>query len=140
MTTETNEMAVPAFMERLGSSKVAMVQRAAVALGRLGDERAVSALIDALVTEHKVKVGGGNPGSVGVGFGRSSSGDAGLNSFSAGGRAKIVTIASENREVLDALVSLTDPANYSFQYDEVAWRQWYSSQSTPGEIDLRRFE
>ena len=132
--------AVPAFMERLRSSKHVMVQRAAVALGRLGDDRAVSSLIDALVTTHKVKVAGGNPGSVGVGFGTSSSGDAGVNSFSAGGKPRIVINQSKNREVLDALVSLTDPANYSFQYDEVAWRQWYSKQSTPTEINLRRFE
>ena len=132
--------AVPAFMERLGSSNNVLVRRSAVALARLGDERAVSALIDALVTEHKVKVGNRNPGSIGVGFGNSRAGNAGINSFSAGGRPRIVTIQNENQEVLDALVSLTDAANYGFQFDELVWRKWYSRNSTPSEINLRRIE
>jgi len=129
--------AVPAFTERLRSSDNELVRRAAVALGQVGDQRAISPLIDALVTEHKQKIGGGNPGAIGIGFGDPRSGNGG-NTLSAGGRPIIRKAHVKNREVLDALVSLTDQSNYQLQYDKESWRNWYADQTTPRGINLRR--
>lgn len=53
---ERFELALPALMQALQHPSNEIVLRAAVALGEIGDERAVTSLIDALVTSHSFKV------------------------------------------------------------------------------------
>jgi hypothetical protein len=107
-----------------------IVNRAAYCLKELGDASAVSALIDALVTTHKTKVGksgGGDPYS--VGFGSDNAGGGGLNAgpggLGVGGGPKVITEHLRNTEVLDALVNLTGA---NFGYDAQAWKYWLTSQ------------
>jgi len=49
-------IAVPYFIRELGNESVVVVRRAADGLQRVGDERAIPALVNALVTTHRYKV------------------------------------------------------------------------------------
>jgi hypothetical protein len=116
------------------------VNRAAVGLARMKDPSAIPALIDAVVTKHKktVNVGGGGPGRIGAAFrpGGGVGGPGGLNV--GGGGPKVYEFEYQNREVLDALVSLSEGAN--FQFSKEKWRNWYARLNTPPNINLRRSE
>jgi len=88
------------FLESLRHEQNGVVNRAGVALGRLGDRSAVDSLIDALVTLHRV-----------------------LAKIPTEGEAIQVRIVSfENRDVLSALKALT--ATNGYGYDKRAWKQW----------------
>ncbi len=108
------------FVGRLRSADNVEVNRAAVALAALGDPSAVGALIEALVTTHKIKIASGNPGQITTSFGTGGTG------FSVGGGPTVVTQAVQNRQVLDALVTLTGGVNFGF--DQNRWRAWYAAQ------------
>lgn len=128
--------AVAALLAHLHSKDNAKVNRAAAALGRIGDTDAFLPLIEALVTEHKFMVQrgpGGPPGSTSASF--SPTGGSGL---SAGGGPKVETHKVQNQSVLEALVSLTPGKNTNFGYDALKWKQWYAQAHTPDEVDLRR--
>jgi HEAT repeat protein len=118
----------------LRRSDVAMVRRAALALQRLGNESAVRPLIDALVTEHKVVIPPGNPNEINTIFGSGSASSG--TGFSTGSRATVEKRRFANREALDALIQIT---GQNFQYDQDAWRRWYTERDAPlATINLRR--
>jgi hypothetical protein len=125
--------AVPVFVNGLGHKDNYMVQRAAIALARMGDQRAVVPLIDALTTKHKVLVnpGGGSPGGIGATF----SPNGGGGGLSMGGKPKIVEREVENPAVLQALTAMTG-AHHG--YDKATWKAWYTAQNTPLDVNLRR--
>jgi len=127
---------VASLIKLLVSKDNRKVNRAAVGLARMKNPSAIVPLIHALVTKHKFKVttGGGNLNTT---FGKTSGGGGGISGMGVGGgRPKIIEREIQNREVLNALVSLTDGAN--FQYDGQRWKQWYARANTPEHVDLRR--
>ncbi len=130
------ELAVDAFIHSLGSTDNASINRAAVGLQRLVEPRATRPLIDVLVTKHKFKIGKDNPGQISTSFGSGPSG--GGIGFGSGSRAKVVEKPFNNPEVLNALLLLSDGAN--FDYDVARWKQWYALRDTPDPhlVDLRR--
>lgn len=124
--------AVAVFTRALTHKENYMVNRAAVALARMGDERAIIPLIDALTTKHKHLVSqGGAPGGIGASF----SPNGGGGGLSMGGKPKIVEQEVQNPAVLQALTALTQ-AHHGYRKD--AWKAWYAAQNTPRGINLRR--
>lgn len=121
--------AVDVFIALLASKDNKKVNRAATGLERMEDGYATLSLINALVTTHEYLIvpRGGGPG--GLNF--DSSG--GLN---VGGKPKKVKQDKQNASALSALVKLNPGAN--FQYDEDAWRKWYTDTFTTTKVDLRR--
>lgn len=97
------------------------VNRAAVALERLNDRRAVAPLIEALITVHQRRL----PGKL--------SPDATAASFSADGNSSFIQneapqiqiVRVQNQQVLSALTSLTGT---TFGFDQKAWRYWYNQE------------
>ncbi|MEL6106974.1 MAG: tetratricopeptide repeat protein [Planctomycetota bacterium] len=85
--------------------------------------------VDALVTEHKVKVGGG-PG-ISTGFG--SNGSSGLGF---GSKEEIRTEYEQHAEAVDLLRQIAPEANH--RYDKAAWRQYFANQLMRSPGDLRR--
>lgn len=123
------------FIGRLRSGNNIEVLRAAVALGHLEAKSATGPLINALVTRHKFKIGGGNPGQMTTGFSSGPGGSPG--SFSMGGQGpKIISRDFHNQAVLDALVSLSGGVNYGF--DVARWKAWYAAQKRLPGLDARR--
>jgi hypothetical protein len=122
------------YVERLRSKDNVQVNRAAIALARMKDPAAIRPLIDALVTRHQFKVvTGGGPGSMGAGFGNDGGG-----SFSAGGGPRLVSRDIPNAAVRDALSVLSDGKDFDF--NEVAWKNWYAAQKKGPALDARRGE
>ena len=118
------------FVPSLKSSDNATINRAARALGRLGNPAVIPHLIDALVTKHRRVMTG--PG-LSVGQGSGSSG------LSAGGGSKVIEYPVKNADVLTALTMLA-PGSVNFDYDKSHWRRWYARQKMPRRYDLRRDE
>lgn len=118
---------VPAFVSELRSGSNTNVRRAAYVLGKLGDESVVLPLIKALRTKHTKLVGGAGNGNINVNR------NGGLSVGRT--KPKKVDVYLKNREVLSALVSLTDK---DFEYDQHRWLAWYLSLTTPPNLDLRR--
>ena len=121
---------VAAYVAALKSDSNVRINRAARALGRLGDKSAVGPLIESLVTTHMVKEGDDNPNSINAAF----SPQAGM-AFSMGSSARKVQRTFNNQPVLDALVALT---GVNLNFDQKAWKTWYASQKTKTPIDVRR--
>ncbi len=117
------------------------VNRAAYCLKELNDDSVVSALIDALVTTHKTKIGSDSGGDqYTTTFGNSPSGGGGMSAspggLGIGGNApKILVQHLRNIEVLDALVSITGA---NFGYDTQAWKYWLTSQQKAPAANVRR--
>ncbi len=118
------------FASHLRSKNNVMVNRAAVALRTLDNPAAVAALIDALVTVHEKKVVSGS-GQTSAGFDNRSGGG-----LSMGSTTKIYKIPIKNRDVLDALISLTKGANFDYNVD--AWKNWLDAQKPKRAVDARR--
>jgi hypothetical protein len=129
-----DSQAVAAFIKALGSNNNQLVKRAAVGLSYMKDLDAVRPLIAALNTQHK-RVVDPNAGQIGAAFGRN--GQSGGPALSVGGGPRVVQRTAKNREVLDALVSLTGE---NFQFDEAQWHRWYVESNTPPVNSLRRSE
>lgn len=123
--------AVEYFIGRLESENNAEINRAAQALRHMQDATTVAPLINALVTVHKYKITTGSPGQTSTTF--SNAGPGGL---SVGSQTRVVTQRKQNREVLDALVALTEGINFGF--DVARWKAWYSTQITRPNLDARR--
>ena len=121
-------LAVPPLIAALAGPDNGRINRAAAALGRLGDPRAVEPLIAALVTSHTT-VTAGNGGKTSVTF---TPGSGGL---ALGGGPKAATTTMQNRSALEALTTLTD---VNFSWNVAAWRHWLAEQGLPPETDLRR--
>jgi hypothetical protein len=118
------------FVSMLRSKDNTLVNRAAMALGRMKDTSAVGPLIEALVTTHKFKVttGTGNPNSMSTTFGSGGGGSPG--GFSFGGGTQVVTNHISNQPVLDALVALT---GQHYGFDKQSWKYWFATQKR-GEV------
>lgn len=131
------ELAVDAFINSLGSKDNAVVKRAGYALQQMPEERSTRPLINALQTKHTYKIGKDNPGQISTSFGGSGSGGGGIG-LGSGGSAKTVTEVVNNREVLDALLAITEGAHAEFQFNQELWRRWMATRDLPPVVDLRR--
>jgi len=117
------------FVGRLRDKDNAIVNRAAQALQRMGDPSAIPALIDALVTRHKIFIPGTRPPTgMAAGFSSSSTGKSGMSfgAGSGGDTPKVVERPFSNPAVLEALVELSGGQN--FGYDVRLWKHWYATQ------------
>ncbi len=129
------------FVKELGHKDNRIVNRAAVALGKIGDPSAVAPLIDSLITVHKFKeVKKGGPGSMTTTFGTGpgGSGAPGGGGLAMGGGPKIYRVPFRNSNVLDALVILT---GQNFNFDQPTWKRWYTiqqQQNAAGLVNPRR--
>jgi len=124
------------FVGHLDDDENHKVQRAAVALGYLKDPTSTGPLIDALVTTHKRTVGkGGGPGSMTTTFGAGPGGSGAPGGISMNQRPKVIKFDVPNQPVLDALALITGK---NFGFNKQAWREWYSDEQTPEEVNLRR--
>lgn len=124
------------FISKLHDKENAMVNRAALALGRLNDRKAISPLIEALMTDHIHVVAPAQPGMA-AGFGSFNGGPVGGFSVGGGG-PKMVRQTYKNPQVLDALVQLSGGPN--FDYDRDAWKAWYASRKKSLSLNARRDE
>jgi hypothetical protein len=116
-------LAVPTLVAALKSADNAQVNRAAEALGRLGQPSAIGPLIEALETQHVVVTGDGTPeGSTSATFTPAGGG------LSMGGGPKQHRVAVRNNGVLEALVALTGT---NFAWDTPAWRAWRANRESP---------
>jgi hypothetical protein len=122
---------VAPYAKLLKSPENVFVNRAAVALGSIGDKSAMGPLIDALVTEHK-KVTGGNSGG---GDTMSFSPTAGGFSFGGGGPT-VTKYQLRNPDVLSALVRLSGGETFGYEADR--WRAWLATQTAAQQVNLRR--
>jgi hypothetical protein len=117
------------FVAALRSSNNETVNRAADALAVIGGETTLGALVDALVTTHKFRVGnegGGDTYSMNTATGQHSFG---------GGGPKIIRQDVQNPRVLQALIALSGE---NFNFDETGWRSWLASLQIEEQFDLRR--
>jgi hypothetical protein len=124
--------AVPVYIKALKSNDNAIVNRAAVALGSLGDTGAMGPLIDALITEHKRIVGNPSQGDT-----YSLSPSDGSFGFGGGG-PKVLKGELRNPDVRSALVKLAGGADFDFDAD--AWRAWLGARNKIQTANLRRDE
>lgn len=141
------DKALPAYAKALKNGVNAIVNRAGVALGEMGNDTVIPPLIDALVTRHSYTIIVPDPG---VGGFRADGGmtdptqtplppsiaaqlatgqlpyGVQVNSPLAP-RTKEVPVErdEENPDVLNALTLLTGE---NFGFDEPAWRSWYNAQ------------
>jgi hypothetical protein len=116
-------------LQALKSGNNELINRAAVALAKIGDPVAIGPLIDVLVTVHKEKVSD-NSGKMAINM---SGGNSGLG---IGGPPKFVNREVKNADVRVALIQLTRIAG--FEYDQQAWRDWLADQAKSRRIDMRR--
>ena len=119
------------YVRALRSNDNVIVNRAAEALGLIGDRDAIGPLIGALVTKHKVMEGSGPADQHTYVF--TPTGGTAMNMGSSG--AKLVTREVENAAVLAALSKL---AGVNFGFDQAAWRDWLSSEAKAHPVDVRR--
>lgn len=131
---QSNTGAVEAYIKRLKDKDNVMVNRAALGLARMKDQRALRPLIDALVTTHQFLVDPGTGGNISSTFS-----NAGGGSFAfGGGGPKYQERDVQNATVRDALVSLAGGAN--FDYDIRAWKNWLAARKKAEmkNVDARR--
>lgn len=131
LKSKNDPPAVTYFIGRLQSKDNGEVRRAARALRHMESPFAIGPLIDALITTHKETIPARNPGQMSTTF--SNSGGSGL---AMGGGPTVITRRISNRDVLDALVTLTGGANFGF--DVPKWKSWYTSQRSRPDLDARR--
>ncbi len=129
---------VAEYAKSLGSDDNFVINRAAYAFARLGDESVAAPLIEALVTTHTFTYQ--PPSSSGAQTITTSfvndarAGAAGHpplvpntgSGLSMGQSKKTITRRVSNEEALAALLKLTAAPNYG--YNQQAWRQWLESQ------------
>ncbi len=129
------------FVKALGDRDNEIVNRAAEALHRLENPRAISPLIDALVTTHKFKNSNAPIGNMGASFspqgggpGGGGGGGGGLNM--GGNKNKFIKRDLRNLKVRQALVDLSGGQDY--EYDERSWRRWFVNELIHDFVDTRR--
>ncbi len=123
--------AVAYFTGALKNKENVKINRAGVALGELGDKRAIGPLIGALVSVHRDKYQQGGPNTFSPSF--DSGGGVG---FGAGAKSVIVRRNVQNKGVHEGLAKLAGGPD--FGYDERAWTHWYASQKKPAAVPGRR--
>ena len=151
------EQAQAAFIKELRSEYNTIVSRAAAALGRVGDERAIAPLIDALVTTHRYSVPtnerpgtsysyrtdgtfGGNSSNLppeveaAMRTGQLPQGAIVLDSTAPAAPKKLVLVKVDhwNQDVLASLQKIT---KRDFGYDERTWHLWWAAEKTAGGAD-----
>jgi hypothetical protein len=110
------------FVMALKSQDNAKVNRAAIALGSLGDQSVIPPLIDALVTRHNTVLPGSDMISTTFASGGPTNQSGGT--FTSGPTSpQVITQQATNQEVLKTLVRLS---GVSFSFDQQAWRNWYT--------------
>jgi hypothetical protein len=115
------------YIKALKGTDNVTINRAGIALGRLGDRTAIAPLIAALVTTHAKTVGPTNRGagdSYSQSFSSSSDGTGGTN-FRANEGPKTIIYRVQNQHVLDGLSQLT---GVNFGYDARAWQSWHAQE------------
>ena len=157
ITPANFEYAQPAFIKELRSEYNTVLSRAAAALGRVGDERAIAPLIDALITTHRYNVPTNQlpgqsysyrtDGSFGSGSslppevesamrtGQLPQGAIvldGSTSPNAPKKMVLVKVDHWNQDVLAALQKIT---TRDFGYDERTWHLWWAAEKTAGGAD-----
>lgn len=125
------------FVGRLHDKENRIINRAALALGKLKDKKAIAPLIEALMTDHIYQVAAAQPGMTsGIG---GFAGQAPSGGFSFGNNGpKFEKRTHQNEDVLQALVELTGGQNYLYNRD--AWKAWYASQKKAQSLNARRDE
>jgi hypothetical protein len=124
-----SKAAVRQFIKALKHPENLIVRRAAAALERMNDTEATLPLIEALITEHKKIIGGGQ---MSAGFS-----NTGMQGLTMGGRPKPIVILFENEPVLRALTTMHVGVNFGF--DKKRWKDWFIDQNRPKTIvSLRR--
>ena len=115
------------YIKALKETNNVTINRAGIALGRIGDRSAIAPLIAALVTAHAQTVGPMGRGagdSYSQSFSSSSNGTGGTN-FRANEGPKTIIYRVQNQHVLDGLSLLT---GVNFGYDARAWQAWHSQE------------
>lgn len=116
------------FVAALKDAGNAHVNRAAAALGKIGDRSAISPLIDALITTHAQLL----PGRPGAGPNSTTSSFSDSGTFVKQNEGpKVVVAHVQNQHVLDALSKLTGA---SFAFDQRAWRYWHAQEKKSAEV------
>ena len=117
-----------------------IVNRAAEALHRIDDPRAISPLIDALVTTHKFNNLNAPVGNIGAAFtpngGAAAPGGGGGGLSMGGDKNKVIRRDVQNLKVRQALVELSGGQDY--EYDEKLWRMWFVNEQIQDYVDTRR--
>ncbi len=119
------------FVKKLTANKNEEINRAAAALGAIGDVSAVGPLIGSLITEHTKIHTSGNPDQI-----TSSFSPQGGSNLSTGSRTETETRIYRNEHVRNALISLTGKS--AFGYDMDLWKTWYAAQTEAVMVDARR--
>lgn len=128
------------YVESLTDDHNTRLNRAAHALGRLGDQSVISPLIDVLVTTHYVVLQPKLKARTAT-FVNSASQDAsaplGGTGFSSNQPPLVLVQTYRNEEVLQALIVLS---GVNLGFDQPAWRSWLANQNQRNapNVDVRR--
>jgi hypothetical protein len=137
VVTHNYKPAVGRYVQALKSRDNPIINRAASCLAQMKDPTAIGPLIGALVTVHTFEIQKGQPGQMSAGFGSGPGTSGGAFTFG-GSNTETRQVVFENRDVLQALVSLTNGT--TFNYDVAAWKYWFAAQKKPTTMDARRDE
>ncbi len=124
---------VQALNDRKYSNEI--INRAAVALSRIGNPAAISPLIDALVTTHSVPNVNATPGNINPTFGNGPGASGGGLSMG-GQKNKTIRKNISNFKVRQALIDLS--GGQDFEFNEQTWRRWFVKTQKPQYVDARR--
>lgn len=134
------EKPTPAFtdfyIDHLQDKRNPIVNRAALALGRLKDRSAVLPLIDALITRHEYQVAPAGQGGYQATFGSMNGQPLGGGMSFGNNGPKVEVVYHNNEDVLQALVQITGGQNYD--YNVAAWKSWYTGQKRSLSLNARR--
>jgi len=156
---ENFESAQPVFIKELKSASNTVVGRAAVALVRVGDSKAIAPLIDALITTHRYKVRSDEPVGETYSFGTDGSFASGSDSrlppdvelalrtgqlpqgvivlpspTTANLQKKMVLVKVQHRNH-DVLTALRKMTQQDFGYEKRTWHLWWAAEKTVGGSD-----
>lgn len=122
------------FVSRLTDKENYVVNRAALALGRLKDRKAIVPLIEALRTFHIHVVAPAQNGTT-AGFGGITGGPMNFGGSFGGSGPIRVRQEYRNQDVLQAIVNIT---GQNYDYDKDSWKAWYASQRKSLGLNARR--
>jgi hypothetical protein len=123
---------VTPYLRALRNRDNAIINRAAAAIGQIGDPAAIGPLIDVLITRHKILASAGNSDQHSY-----TMTEGGGYSFGSA-PPKIENRVVRNPAVLSALVKLA--GGTSFDYDQDQWRTWLAAQAKLNDVNVRRDE
>ncbi len=135
LAESTFSESVPYFIGRLRDNNNVIVNRAAAALKAMGDKTAIPALIDALVTTHRIVLPPAQSGSIGASFSRSSDGRSATGLSSGGNQPRVIRRQIPNRDVLEALAELS---GQNFGYEPEVWKRWYAQERHRAALESTR--